>query len=70
MHYNVSILYVWYPFCFGRIQKTLFFVFFEFGAPLFCQRCFKILLRHLKKPYPFIYLFTLIAFYLYRILPI
>lgn len=67
MHYDVSVLYLWCPFCFGRIQKTFFFVFFELSAPLFCQRCFKILLRHLcEEALPVhIYIFTLIAFYLY-----
>lgn len=72
MHYDVSVLYVWCPFCFGRIQKTFFFVFFELSAPLFCQRCFKILLRHLcEEALPVhIYIFTLIAFYLYSSVPI
>lgn len=72
MHYDVSVLYVWCPFCFGRIQKTFFFFFFELSAPLFCQRCFKILLRHLcEEALPVhIYIFTLIAFYLYSSVPI
>lgn len=53
-------------------KKLFFFVFFELSAPLFCQRCFKILLRHLcEEALPVhIYIFTLIAFYLYSSVPI
>lgn len=60
------------PFLFRSHSKNFFLVFFELSAPLFCQRCFKILLRHLcEEALPVhIYIFTLIAFYLYSSVPI